>query len=174
MNIPPEWKVLLDRKKTLEDSLRQVEREMEAIAASVLLQSLQQGKWRVGKDPYKLHITPVDQAAEDAIEEVLSRALKLGYHDTFNLTDGHVRIQGWVNDGELTLALFPDGLKPDLGALQGDLKRLHLDIDITDFIRSTTESALEFAQRELKSAQQRIVSLQAAYASLPPKEEATE
>lgn len=166
MNIPPEWKVLLDRKKDLSDSLRQVEREMEGIASALLLESFKQGKWRVSENPYCPDLIPLDHEAEDALETILSQALKLGYHDRFTVTGiGQVTLHGQVNDGTLSLSIVV-GLKPDPAVIQDDIKRLHLDFDLTNFIRSTSEASLTYAQRDLEKARARVQAIQDTLATL--------
>lgn len=173
MTLPETWQTLVAKKKSAGDDARAVEKEMATYASSILLASFQQGKWKVSKSPYSPSLVPIDKEAEDALEEVLSVALKMGYHDRFTVEDGHVEIHGQVNDGDLTLSLHT-GMKPNPGAIQDDLKRLHLDFDLTEFIRGTTKSALEFAERDLSSLQDRIKSLQKTLAGLPPAPPAPE
>lgn len=168
MTLPEAWQTLVARKKSAGDDARAVEKEMQAYASSILLESFKQGKWKVSKSPYSPSLVPVDKEAEDALEEVLSVALKMGYHDRFTVTgSNHVEIHGQVNDGDLTLN-FHTGMKPNPEAIQDDLKRLQLDFDLTEFIRSEAKSALHFAERDLSSLQDRIKSLKETLAGLPP------
>ena len=166
---PESWERLTKRKTDYENALREIEKELQASASQTFLESLQRGHWKVGDNCYAPDLVPVDKDAESALEEVLSRALKLGYHDQFAIEDGKVQIRGQVNDGDLTLSLHV-GMKPDPEALQKDLKRLHLNIDLTSWIRRETRAALEFADRKLHSAQTLVDSLKQRLAELPPPE----
>lgn len=168
MTFPETWQTLVAKKKNAGDDARAVEKEMRALASTLLLESFKQGKWKVSKSPYSPSLVPVDKEAEDALEEVLSVALKMGYHDRFTVEDGEVEIHGQVNDGDLTLN-FHTGMKPNPEAIQDDLKRLHLDFDLTEFIRSEAKSALHFAERDLSSLQDRIKSLKETLAGLPQR-----
>ena len=165
--MPPDWTALVAKKREAEAILQRVEKEMRAYASTVLLESFKKGKWKVGSNCYNPHLVPIDKDAEDVIEEILSVALKMGYHDRFTLTDGHVEIEGQVNDGVLTLSL-DIGMRPNPDAIQNDLKRLQLDFDITNLIRNHTKSALRSAESNFRRAQEDLTAIQKSFAKLPP------
>lgn len=169
--LPPEWKTLVAKKEEARSALRSIEQEMEAYASVILLESFKKGKWKVGSNCYSPGLVPAygDKEAEDALEEILSVALKMGYHDRFTITGiGQTEIHGQVNDGDLSLS-FHVGMKPNPKATEENLKQLHLDFDITDFARDHYENAIDFAERDLDAAQSLVENLKKALAALPPE-----
>jgi hypothetical protein len=158
-----EWDRNAARKAELERELRVIEHSQAALAARTFEDLLRTGKWTVESTGSLGSIVPADKEAEDQVETIISTALKLGYHDRFTVTDGAVAIHGRVNDGALSLDLWPkrvqEGITPE--AVTETFKTLRVDVDLAAFTRGLHEYALQKARRDAAAAARNVERLEA-------------
>jgi len=164
-----QWMALRAKRDELELQVRKLDREMEAVAASMFLEHLRTGKWKVEHG----RLCPADGSAEDATVNILSDALRLGYHDRFSVHDGRISISGFVDDGHLTLSLHLTA-RATLDEVQAEAHLLRVNMDLTPLLRKRLERELETAVFDAARVSERTAALQKALTALgePPPESA--
>lgn len=156
-----EWDDLKAKLMALNVSVREVETEMAKFAASVFLEHLQQGAWKIENGCLR----PADSKAENAMVRVLSDALRLGYHDYFRVQDGKICIYGQVDDGDLNLPVHINH-RASLDEIQEECKTIRVNIDLTPLLLSRLERELREAEQAAKRASENVTSLKQAIAKL--------
>lgn len=157
------WDALLVQKAKISTELREINRSLEKLAAKTFEHLLSTGEWKVTSYGGGDKVVPGNKAAEDQVVTIISTALKLGYHDQFTVTDGRVMIYGRVDDGDLTLDMYPrrmmDG--PNAEETAAAFHELNVTIDLTEWAEKLRQRHLEKAKRELAAAQRLVQQLEA-------------
>ncbi len=155
----PEIDALRARRAALNASVQEVEKEMAAAAAEVFLAHLQQGTWKVERG----YLRPADSKAESALTNLMSDALRLGYHNYFNVFDGKTCIYGRVDDGDLTLNI---NRWNSLENIQDEVNTLRVNVDLTPMILNRLEHELLDATLALRTANEKVTLLNQAIEKL--------
>lgn len=153
----PDIDALIAKRAALDSSIREVEKEMAKAASSIFLTHLQQGEWKVEN----MRLRPANRAAEDALVNLLSDALRLGYHESFRIFDGKISIQGYVDDGNLTIHLYVNSHAP-VEEVQEEVKSIRVNVDLVPELLSKLKSALWKAEAEAKQANERVTAIKQA------------
>lgn len=152
-----QWMTLKAKRDDLERQVRQVDREMEAVAANMFLEHLRSGQWKLEYG----RLRPADSKAEDATVNILSDALRLGYHDRFMIHDEHIAITGQVDDGNLTLHLTIRS-RSSIEDVKTETKLLRVNMNLAPLLRERLQEELERALNDRTKAQERTKALQNA------------
>jgi hypothetical protein len=158
-----EWDALTLRKNSLTLELRDIETLLTNLAAKTFEHLLRTGEWKVTSYGGGDKVVPGNKDAEDQVETIISTALKLGYHDQFTVSDGRVKIYGRVDDGDLTLDMYPKRIMdgPSAEETAAAFHELNVTVDLTEWAEKLRQRHLEKAKRELAAAQRNVQRLAA-------------
>lgn len=161
-----EWQSLKATQQELERSLREVERKKEALVARIFRHHLTHGKWKVEARRYYVTLSPANREAEDALDDMLAAALRLGHHGRFRIYDGKVNVEGALNDGKVTIHINPERLYKPLQVkdVQDELRALQVDVDLVEYAKGALHSAIAKAKEEVEDAKDTLEELRACLA----------
>ena len=138
--------------KALNAEKRVSEVVQEKIIEGVFLRFLRTGKWKVNRvsdNDDRMRITPNnDIASERLMVHLLMETLKLNWHDHFIAFAHGVFIEGYVDDGQLSLYVeFYDSLASQ--KVQDGLAALQIDFDFGEMIKASMQEKLESLNRSI-------------------------
>jgi hypothetical protein len=145
-----EWSEMQAKRLAAEVEVRVASGALEKLAAKAFQESLRKGKWVL---KYDGALGPVDHAAEDALHEMVATAFQLGYHDSFFICDGVITINGYTNDGAITLQMYSHKQGKEVA---DEFKRLQVDVDLTAFLHSHLYDQLRSARSDLMTAHRKV------------------